>query len=60
MRALPIQHWDARSGNEDQNQFLKKSDNPDNEGMITFLPKKSGHLQTREIVQLTMLASGRC
>ena len=37
---------DARSGNEDQNWFLKKSDNPDSEGMIAFLPKKSGHLQT--------------
>ena len=36
---------DARSGTEDQDQFLQKSDNPDNEGMITFLPKKSGHLQ---------------
>ena len=37
---------DARSGNEDQNQFLKKSDNHDREGTIAFLPKKSGHLQT--------------
>ena len=27
---------DARSGNEDQNWFLKKSDNPDSEGMIGF------------------------
>ena len=37
---------DARCGNEDQNQFLEKSDNPDSEGTIEFLPKKSGHLQT--------------
>ena len=37
---------DARSGNEDQNWFLQKSGNPDSEGTITFLPKKSGHLQT--------------
>ena len=36
---------DARSGIEDQDQFLQKSDNPDNEGMNTFLPKKSDHLQ---------------
>ena len=38
---------DARSGIEDQDWFLQKSDNPDNEGTITFLPKKSGHLQNR-------------
>ena len=37
---------DARCGNEDQDWFLKKSDNPDSEGMNSFLPKKSGHLQT--------------
>ena len=36
---------DARGGIEDQDQFLKKLDNPDNEGMNTFLSKKSGHLQ---------------
>ena len=36
---------DARSGIEDQDQFLQESDNPDNEGTNTFLPKKSGHLQ---------------
>ena len=38
---------DARCGDEDQDQFLKKSDNPDSEGMSSSLPKKSGHLQTR-------------
>ena len=37
---------DTRCGNEDQDQFLEKSDNPDREGMNSFLPKKSGHLQT--------------
>ena len=36
---------DTRSGIEDQDQFLQKLDNPDNEGMNTFQPKKSGHLQ---------------
>ena len=36
---------DARGGIEDQDQFLQKLDDPDNEGMNTFLPKKSGHLQ---------------
>ena len=36
---------DARCGNEDQDQFLEKSDNPDSGGMISFLPKKSGHLR---------------
>ena len=40
---------DARSGIEDQDWFLQKSDNPDNEGMITILPKKSGHLQNRGV-----------
>ena len=40
---------DARSGNEDQDQFLKKSDDPDSEGTSSFLPKKSGHLQTRGV-----------
>ena len=38
---------DARGGIKDQDQFLQKSDNPDNEGMNTFLPKKSGHLHNR-------------
>ena len=37
---------DARCGNEDQDQFLKKSDDPDSGGTSSFLPKKSGHLQT--------------
>ena len=41
-----ITSGDARCDNEDQNWFLKKSDNPDREGMHEFLPKKSGHLQT--------------
>ena len=36
---------DDRGGIKDQDQFLQKVDNPDNEGMNTFLPKKSGHLQ---------------
>ena len=40
-----ITSGDARGGIKDQDQFLQKSDNPDNEGMDTFLPKKSGHLQ---------------
>ena len=40
---------DARSGIEDQNWFLRSSDNPDDEGMITILPKKSGHLQNRGV-----------
>ena len=35
---------DAKGGIKDQDQFLQKLDNPDNEGMKTFLPKKSGHL----------------
>ena len=35
---------DTRGGIEDQDQFLQKLDNPDNEGMHTFLPKESGHL----------------
>ena len=39
-----ITSGDARSGIEDQDWFLQKSDNPDNEGTNTFLPKKSGHL----------------
>ena len=30
---------DARCGNTDQNQFLKKSDIPDSEGTIEFLPR---------------------
>ena len=33
------------SGIKDQDQFLQKSDNRDDEGTNTFLPKKSGHLQ---------------
>ena len=41
----PYNMGDTRSGIEDQDWFLQKSDNPDNEGTITFLPKKSGHLQ---------------
>ena len=36
---------DARCGDEDQDQFLKKLDDPDGGGMSSFLPKKSGHLQ---------------
>ena len=40
---------DTRCGNEDQDQFLKKSDNPDSEGTNSFLPKKSGNLQTRVV-----------
>ena len=35
---------DARSGIKEQDQFLQKLDNPDDEGTNTFLPKKSGHL----------------
>ena len=37
---------DARCGNEDQDWFLKKSDDPDSGVTSSFLPKKSGHLQT--------------
>ena len=37
---------DARCGDEDQDWFLEKSDNPDSGGMNSFLPKKSGHRQT--------------
>ena len=40
---------DARCGNEDQDWFLKKSDNSDSEGTSSSLPKKSGHLQTRGV-----------
>ena len=36
---------DTRGGIKDQDQYLQKLDNPDNEGLNTFLPKKSGHLQ---------------
>ena len=35
----------ARGGIEDQEQFLQRLDNSDNEGAHRFLPKKSGHLQ---------------
>ena len=37
---------DIRSGIEDQDQFLQKSNNSDNEGTTTFLPKTSGHPQS--------------
>ena len=43
---------DARCGNVDQNWFLKKSDIPDSEGMIVFLPRC--HSTYRQEVKLTM------
>ena len=36
---------DARGGIKDQEQFLQRLDNSDNEGTHRSLPKKSGHLQ---------------
>ena len=42
---------DARCGNADQDQFLKKSDITDGEGMIVFLPRS--HSTCRQEVKLT-------
>ena len=43
---------DARCGNADQNWFLKKSDIPDSEGMIVFMPRS--HSTYRQEVKLTV------
>ena len=39
---LPL--GDTRGGITDQEQFLQRLDNSNNEGTQRFLPKKSGHL----------------
>ena len=38
---------DTRGGIEDQEQFLQRLNNSNNEGAQRFLPKKSGHLQNK-------------
>ena len=42
---LPL--GDTRSGIKDQEQFLQRLDNLDNEGTRRYLPKKSGHMQNK-------------
>ena len=42
-----ITSGDARGGIEDQEHFLQRLDNSNNERTHRFLPKKSGHLQNK-------------